>query len=168
VGKQGYSVPARWAGRRLRARISETKIAFYNGADRILEVERHRGSQGVYVDWRHVLPQLLRSRELLRAGDTASTCSSRMWRELYDALLSRQSGGRAERSIWACSPWPSNTGWKRSRRKSCASVWPLPGSTQCARELDAASKVVVVDFRADLSSYDVMIAAAGQQEVCHG
>ena len=33
VGKQGYSVPARWAGRRLRARISETKIAFYNGAD---------------------------------------------------------------------------------------------------------------------------------------
>jgi len=32
----------------------------------------------------------------------------------------------------------------------------------------AASKVVVVDFRADLSSYDVMIAAAGQQEVCHG
>jgi hypothetical protein len=29
VGKQGYSVPARWAGRRLRARISETTIAFY-------------------------------------------------------------------------------------------------------------------------------------------
>ena len=36
------------------------------------------------------------------------------------------------------------------------------------RELEAASKVVVVDFRADLSSYDAMIAAAGQQEVCHG
>jgi hypothetical protein len=27
---------------------------------------------------------------------------------------------------------------------------------------------VVVDFRADLSSYDAMIAAAGQEEVCHG
>jgi hypothetical protein len=26
----------------------------------------------------------------------------------------------------------------------------------------------VVDFRADLSSYDAMIAAAGQEEVCHG
>jgi hypothetical protein len=87
VGKQGYSVPARWAGRRLRARISETKIAFYNGTDRVVEVERHRGSQGVYVDWRHVLPQLLRK------------------------------------------PWPSNTVWKGSRRKSCASVWPMPGST---------------------------------------
>jgi hypothetical protein len=36
------------------------------------------------------------------------------------------------------------------------------------RELDAASKVVVVDFRANLSSYDALIAAAGQEEVCHG
>jgi hypothetical protein len=36
------------------------------------------------------------------------------------------------------------------------------------RELDAASKVVVVDFRADLSSYDALIAASEQQEVCHG
>jgi hypothetical protein len=64
VGKPGYSVPARWAGRRPRARISETTIAFYKGTDRVAEVERHRGSQGVYVDWRHVLPQLYAGREL--------------------------------------------------------------------------------------------------------
>ena len=36
------------------------------------------------------------------------------------------------------------------------------------REIDAAIKVVVVDFRADLSRYDAMIAAAGQEEVCRG
>ena len=98
VGKQGYSVPARWAGRRLRARISETKIAFYNGTDRVVEVERHRGSQGVYVDWRHVLPQLLRKPgAFARWRHREHMFPSRMWRELYDALLSRQSGGRAER-----------------------------------------------------------------------
>jgi hypothetical protein len=30
VGRQGYSVPARWIGRRLRARLSETEIGFYS------------------------------------------------------------------------------------------------------------------------------------------
>ena len=42
------------------------------------------------------------------------------------------------------------------------------GLDEMRRELEAASKVVVVDFRADLSSYDAMIAAAGQEEVRHG
>ncbi|MGB9277007.1 MAG: ATP-binding protein, partial [Terrimicrobiaceae bacterium] len=63
-----------------------------------VEVERHRGSQGVYVDWRHVLPQLLRKPgAFARWRHREHMFPSRMWRELYDALLSRQSGGRAER-----------------------------------------------------------------------
>jgi hypothetical protein len=72
--------------------------AFYNGTDRVVEVERHRGSQGIYVDWRHVLPQLLRKPGAFAGWrHREHIFPSRMWRELYDALLKRQSGGRAER-----------------------------------------------------------------------
>ena len=91
-----------------------------------------------------------------------------MWRELYDALLKRQSGGRAERKYLGMLALAREHGLEKIERKSCPSVWPMPGSTQCAGNSKAASKVVVVDFRADLSSYDALIAAAGQQEVCHG
>jgi len=169
VGKQGYSVPARWAGRRLRARISETKIAFYNGADRVLEVERHRGSQGVYVDWRHVLPQLLRKPgAFARWRHREHMFPSRMWRELYDALLSRQSGGRAEREYPGMLALALEHGLEKIEEKILSFGVTDAGLDAMRRELDAASKVVVVDFRADLSNYDAMIAAAGQEEVRHG
>ena len=169
VGKQGYSVPARWAGRRLRARIKETKIAFYNGADRILEVERHRGNQGVYVDWRHVLPQLLRKPgAFARWRHREQMFPSRMWRELYDALLSRQSGGRAEREYLGMLALALEHGLEKIEEKILRFGVAGAGLDAMRRELEAASKVVVVDFRADLSSYDALIAAAEQQEVCHG
>jgi len=59
-------------------------------------------------------------------------------------------------------------GLERSRRKIVRfGCGLLPGSTQCAGTRPR-QQGLVVDFRADLSSYDVMIAAAGQQEVCHG
>ena len=87
---------------------------------------------------------------------------SRMWRELYDALLKRQSGGRAERDVWACSPWRLNTIEKIEEKIARFGVADA-GLDAMRRELDAASKVVVVDFRADLSSYDAMIAAAGKR-----
>ena len=90
---------------------------------------------------------------------------SRRWRELYDALLSRQSGGRAERDYLGMLALALEHGLEKIEEKSCASVWPMPDSTRCVGN-SARPAGVVVDFRADLSSYDTMIAAAEQEEVC--
>ena len=72
VGKQGYSVPARWAGRRLRARISETSTtglieSWKSSGTAVARAFTSTG--GMYCR------SFCASRELLRAGDTASTCS---------------------------------------------------------------------------------------------
>jgi hypothetical protein len=93
---------------------------------------------------------------------------SRMWRELYDALLSRQSGGRAEREYLGMLALALEHGLEKIEEKILGFGVTDAGLDAMRRELDAASKVVVVDFRADLSNYDAMIAAAGQEEVRHG
>lgn len=169
VGKQGYSVPARWTGRRLRARMSETKIFFYNGTEQIEEAERHRGNQGVYVNWRHVLPQLLRKPgAFARWRHRDAMFPSRIWRELYDALIERQSAGRAEREYLGVLALALEHGLEKIEDIVVRFGAAKAGLDVVRRELDAASKVVVVDFRADLSGYDAMIAAASQEDLHHG
>jgi hypothetical protein len=93
-----------------------------------------------------------------------------MWRELYDAdaLLSRQSGGRAEREYLGMLALALEHGLEKIEERILGFGVAGAGLDAMRRELEVVSKVVVVDFRADLSDYDAMIAAAGQQEVRHG
>ena len=54
-----YSVPARFIGRRLRARVTEQRVDVYHGAERVAELTRSQGRRAV-IDYRHVIQALLR------------------------------------------------------------------------------------------------------------
>src|SRR5690606_10047365 len=54
-----YSVPARYIGERLRARIYEQRVELYRGQERVLEVPRSVGRKP-RIDYRHVIDSLLR------------------------------------------------------------------------------------------------------------
>ena len=57
IKKVAYSVPARFIGRRLRARVYEQRVEIYNGAARIEEMSRAPGRKAV-IDYRHVIEAL--------------------------------------------------------------------------------------------------------------
>jgi len=59
VKRVTYSVPARFIGRRLRARVSEQQVLVYHGTERVAELLRSTGRRAV-IDYRHVIQALLR------------------------------------------------------------------------------------------------------------
>lgn len=59
VKKTTYSVPARFIGRRLRARVYEQHVEVYHERERIAQMPRSTGRQAV-IDYRHVIEALLR------------------------------------------------------------------------------------------------------------
>ena len=59
VQRVTYSVPARFIGRRLRARVSEQQVAVYHGAEPVAEMVRAKGRRAV-IDYRHIIQALLR------------------------------------------------------------------------------------------------------------
>lgn len=159
VGRHGYSVPARHIGRTLRARIFEDRVEFWDGAEKVWEASAQRGSQGVRVEWRHVVPQLLR-----RPGAMARwrhrdwLFPSAAWRAIHDALHQRHSGARAEREYLGLLNLALEYGLER--------VEPLlreDVSLDAAR-LALAPRTLdqMPELRADLSLYDQLL------EVGHG
>jgi hypothetical protein len=98
VGRQAYSVPARFVGERLRARLYETELEFWWNGQLIGRTERHRGDRGVYIDWRHVIGALQRKPgALIGWRHRGAMFPNATWRRLYDGLQGRYSAGRAER-----------------------------------------------------------------------
>jgi len=59
VKRVAYSVPARFIGRRLRARVYEQHLEVYHGMEQIAQIARAPGRQAV-IDYRHVIQALLR------------------------------------------------------------------------------------------------------------
>ena len=59
VKRVAYSVPARYIGRRLRARVYEQHLEVYHGPEQIAQIVRVPGRQAV-IDYRHVIQALLR------------------------------------------------------------------------------------------------------------
>lgn len=164
VGKQAYSVPSRWAGKRLRARVSETQIEFYRGEMFVDKVERHRGNCGVYVNWRHVIGQLVRKPGAFeRWRHRAAMFPSVSWRGFYDGLLERCSKGRAEREYLRVLMLATEHGLEKVESVLEAIGWKSAGLDAVRRELELSVNVVVVDFQADLRSYDEMIEAVRDQ-----
>jgi len=98
VGKQGYSVPARYIGRRLRVRVSETELAIYHGQASVDCIARRSGSQGVFVDWRHVIGELVRKPGAFeRWRHRHQLFPGPRWSRYYDRLRETCSPGRANR-----------------------------------------------------------------------
>jgi len=96
VKRVAYSVPARFIGRRLRARVYEQRIEVYHGAEPIAQITRVPGRQAV-IDYRHVIQALLRKpgafaryhyREELFPGS--------IYRRAYDRLVEDHGPGPGE------------------------------------------------------------------------
>jgi hypothetical protein len=98
VGKQAYSVPARYAGERLRVRIWETELEFVWNGEVVERTERRRGKPGVFINWRHLVGALLRKPGALKGWRHRDAMfPNARWRTLYDSFTERYSPGRAER-----------------------------------------------------------------------
>lgn len=98
VGKQGYSVPTRWIGRRLRVRLSETEVVFHDGAEEVARTTRRSGDSGVFVDWRHVIADLVgKPGAFERWRHRESLFPSALWRDYYRLLRENGSEARAAR-----------------------------------------------------------------------
>ena len=98
VGKHTYSVPARYAGERLRVRMTETELEFHCNGEVIERTEKHRGAKGAFVNWRHVVLALQRKPgALIGWRHREAMFPGARWRGLYDGLKERHSPGRAER-----------------------------------------------------------------------
>ena len=60
VRKVTYSVPSRLVGQELKVEVYEERLELYHGRERLLSLERMRGDRGRRIDWRHMVPALLR------------------------------------------------------------------------------------------------------------
>jgi hypothetical protein len=166
VGRQAYSVPARYIGQQVRVRMEEGWLSFYCGQHCIERTPRQPGTgQGVYVNWRHVLPQLRRKPgAMTRWRHRASLFPSGTWRRAFDQMLDREGERRAEREYLGLLSLALDHGVGPVESLLSASIaqgipWTLEQVRAALGCEPSASpdKVIMVDFQADLSGYDTLL-----------
>lgn len=96
VKRVAYSVPARFIGRRLRARVYEQHLEVYHGPERIAHIPRAPGRQAV-IDYRHVIQALLRKPgAFARYHYREELFPSSTYRCAYDRLVADHGPGPGE------------------------------------------------------------------------
>lgn len=98
VGKHGYSIPSAGVGDALRVRIYDTHLEFYR-ADEVGREDESKaiqplavhmrliGDSGVHIDWRHLLPELLRKPgAFARYQHRTHFFPGTVWRKAHDTL----------------------------------------------------------------------------------
>lgn len=96
VKRVAYSVPARFIGRRLRARVYEQRLEVYHGAEQIAQMTRPPGRQAV-IDYRHVIQALLRKPgAFARYHYREELFPSSTYRRAYDRLVLDHGSGPGE------------------------------------------------------------------------
>lgn len=96
VKRVAYSVPARFIGRRLRARVYERHLEVYHGAEQIGQMPRPTGRQAV-IDYRHVIEALLRKPgAFARYHYREELFPSSTYRRAYDRLVQDHGPGPGE------------------------------------------------------------------------
>jgi hypothetical protein len=166
VGRQAYSVPARYIGQQVRVRVEEGWLSFYCGQHCIERTPRQPGTgQGVYVNWRHVLPQLRRKPgAMTRWRHRASLFPSGTWRRAFDEILDREGERRAEREYLGLLALALDHGVGPVESLLEGSIaqgipWTLE-QVRAALGCEPSAppdKVIMVDFQADLSGYDTLL-----------
>lgn len=96
VKRVAYSVPARFIGRRLRARVYEQHLEVYHGSEQIAQITRLPGRQAV-IDYRHVIQALLRKPgAFARYHYREELFPSSTYRLAYDRLVQDHGPGPGE------------------------------------------------------------------------
>jgi transposase len=174
VGRQAYSVPARYIGQQVRVRAEESWLSFYCAQECIERTPRQPGTgQGVYVNWRHVLPQLRRKPgAMTRWRHRASLFPNATWRRAFDEMLEREGERRAERAYLGLLALALDHGV--SPVESLLRAWIVQGTAWTLEQVQAAlgcapeaapEKVIIVDFQADLSAYDTLLENAKAEAI---
>jgi transposase len=166
VKRVAYSVPARFIGRRLRARVYEQRIEVYHGAEPIAQITRVPGRQAV-IDYRHVIQALLRKpgafaryhyREELFPGS--------IYRRAYDRLVEDHGPGPGELEYLRLLKLTAELGNSaiEGLLSEMLGVGAPPWRTATLRAiLCPPTRVELVEPMVDLSTYDALL----REEVLH-
>ena len=161
VGKQAYSVPARYAGERLRVRIWETELEFIWNGKLIERTERRRGKPGVFINWRHVIVALLRKPGAFKGWRYREAMFPNVrWRALYDLVCQRYSPGRAEREYLGILA----LGLEHRLEHLEAVIEQLGTEVSLdamRRHFCPPNNIVQMSFAVDLQAYDQLLALSG-------
>ncbi len=96
VKRVAYSVPAKFIGRRLRARVYEQHLEVYHGTEPVGRMPRLPGRQAV-IDYRHVIQALLRKPgAFARYHYREELFPSSTYRRAYDRLVQDHGSGIGE------------------------------------------------------------------------
>jgi hypothetical protein len=159
VGKQVYSVPARYAGERLRVRITETELTFYWNGEVVERTEKRRGNKGAFVNWRHVIVAMQRKPgALIGWRHREAMFPDARWRGLYDLLKERHSPGRAEREYLGILA----LGLQESLEKLQAVIEELGQEVSLdtmRRRFCPPNEIVEMKLEVNLSVYDELLSA---------
>jgi transposase len=155
-----YSVPARFIGRRLRARVTEQRVELYHGADWVAELMRSKGRRAV-IDYRHVIQALLRKPgAFARYRHREELFPDATYRAAHDKLV-RDHGQRPGEleylrllKLTAELGTGEVVGWLVERVGATSAPW----RTESVRQfLCPSSEVTLVDAPVDLSVYDALL-----------
>lgn len=166
VKRVAYSVPARFIGRRLRARVYEQHVEVYHGAELVAQIGRVPGRQAV-IDYRHVIQALLRKpgafaryhyREELFPGST--------YRQAYDRLVQDHGMDAGELEYLRLLKLTAELGINAVEgllgEMLCPETPPWRAAT-LRSTLCPPGRVELVEPIVDLSVYDVFL----REEVAH-
>lgn len=168
LAKIGYSVPARWAGKTLRAHLYEDRIELFHGRIVVEVAERRYGDRGTYVNWRHLLEAMQRKPGAFRRYRYREHFfPSILWRKAYDVLQGAHSEGRAEREYLGLLALAKEEARQAQVEDVIASLLAggklsLDAARQALGATEASPEVVeaVAVLQADLAPYDVMVSTA--------
>ena len=161
-----YSVPARFIGRRLRARVTEQAVRVYHGSQCVEEMVRSKGRRAV-IDYRHVIQALLRKPgAFARYRHREELFPNATYRRAHDKLV-RDHGQRSGEleylrllKLTAELGVSAIDGWLGELVGDAAPPW----RTESVRQFLCPSPVVMLaEPPVDLSVYDALLG----EEVAH-
>ncbi|HEX4019807.1 MAG TPA: IS21 family transposase [Acidobacteriaceae bacterium] len=160
VKRVAYSVPARFIGRRLRARVYEQHLEVYHGAERIAQITRAPGRQAV-IDYRHVIQALLRKPgAFARYHYREELFPSSTYRRAYDRLVQDHGPGPGELEYLRLLKLTAELGSSaiEGLLSEMLGVGTPPWRTATLRSLLCPSpRVELMEPAVDLSVYDALL-----------
>jgi transposase len=166
VKRVTYSVPARFIGRWLRARVYEQHLEIYHGAERIAQVPRLTGRRAA-IDYRHVIEALLRKPgAFARYRYREELFPSNTYRRAYDRLVhdhGEQPGELEYLRLLKLSAELGSSTVEGLVSKMLGSGTPAWRTASLRAVLCRPVKVELVERLVDLSVYDALLGG----EVAH-
>lgn len=169
VGKGSYSVPSKYRGMRLRARIYESRIELWDGSEAVASFASHANAGGACVDWRHLIEDLCRKPGAFeRYRYRQSFYPSERWQRLGESLRKRFWVPRADSDYLQILRLSLEHGQERME-EILERIDPQEVCLDRIRaelgEQERWREVSSLKLQGDLSAYDQLL---GNMEVCDG